>query len=193
VAVVPVKSFETGKERLAVALDASSRQSLARAMAAHVVTTVEGSGLLPVVVTDSRQVAEWAALRGLPTVADPGDGLSVAAEAGISWAEASESQWLVLHADLPLLAAGDIEALVTPLRADLQPIAPSADGGTSALGGGEHMSFSYGAASFHRHLPRLRSPRVVVTSGLAHDVDTPEDLAAAREHPRGAWLEHALG
>lgn len=188
-----MKSFETGKERLAAVLDAPSREVLTRAMADHVVKTVESSGLLPLVVTDSAEVARWAAPRGLPTVPDPGRGLSAAAEAGISWAEASESRWLVLHADLPLLATSDIGALVSPLRAGLQPIAPSADGGTSALGGDEHMSFSYGKASFHRHLPRLGSPRVVVTRGLAHDVDTPQDLESARNHPLGAWLDHALG
>lgn len=191
--VVPVKSFETGKERLASVLDGPARQLLTRAMADHVVKTVEDSGLLPLVVTDSAEVAQWAALRGLPIVPDPDRGLNAAAAAGISWAEASESRWLVLHADLPLLAPSDIEALVSPLRADLQPIAPSADGGTSALGGDEQMSFSYGKASFHRHLPRLGSPRVVVTRGLAHDVDTPQDLASARNHPLGSWLDHALG
>ena len=187
-----MKSFETGKERLAPVLDARSRQLLTRAMAEHVVKTVENSGLLPLVVTNSAEVAQWATLRGLPTVPDPDRGLSAAAEAGISWAEASESRWLVLHADLPLLALSDIEALTGPLRADLQPIAPSADGGTSALGGDGHMGFSYGKASFHRHLPRLGSPQVVVTRGLAHDVDTPRDLASARNHPLGAWLDQAL-
>lgn len=192
-AVIPVRSFESGKERLKAVLEASTRQVLARAMAEHVLGTVESSGLLPVVVTDSSDVAEWAALRGVPIIPDPGLGLSAAAETGVSWAEAAASRWLVLHADLPLLGAGDVDALVTPLRAGRDPIAPSADGGTSALGGGGHMSFSYGKASFHRHLPRLGSPHVVVTRGLAHDIDTPHDLASARNHPRGAWLDQALG
>ncbi|MBW3666602.1 MAG: 2-phospho-L-lactate guanylyltransferase [Actinobacteria bacterium] len=192
-AVVPVKSFETGKERLAGALDPAAREFLVRAMAERVLATVETVGLLPVVVTDSVGVAEWAALRGLPTVADPGQGLSAAAEAGVSWAGASGSDWLVLHADLPLLQASDVEALARPLVQGQHPIAPSADGGTSALGSRGQMTFSYGKASFHRHLPRLASPRVVVTCGLAHDVDTPSDLASARRHRRGAWLDHALG
>jgi len=193
VAVVPVKSFDAGKERLAAALDRPSREFLTRAMAEHVVATAETAELLPLVVTSSDGVAEWAALRGLPTLLDTGQGLSAAAGSGIAWAEASGSDWIVLHGDLPLLQVGDLEALSGPLREGDDPIAPSADGGTSALGGRGEMTFNYGKASFHRHLVRLRSPRVVVTRGLAHDVDTPSDLSSARKHPLGAWLDRALG
>lgn len=162
-------------------------------MTEHVVDTAERCGLLPLIVTKCDDVAEWGVGRGLPTVPDPGAGLSAAAEAGVSWAEASGSIWLVLHGDLPLLAPGDLDELAGHLRNRLEPIAPSADGGTSALGSRERVRFSYGIASFHRHLTRLRSPRVVVRSGLAHDIDTPADLEAAATHPRGAWLHRALG
>ncbi|MGH8946265.1 MAG: 2-phospho-L-lactate guanylyltransferase [Acidimicrobiia bacterium] len=190
--VVPVKSFSTGKERLSPALDPDARAFLIRAMADHVASVAESAGLLPVLVTDSPEVAEWGAARGLPSLQDPGRGLSAAAEAGIAWARSTGSGWLVVHADLPMLRPEDLSALTEALAEGADPISPSADGGTSAIGGGEPPVLAYGPGSFHRHLPRLASPRVVVRPGLAHDIDSPADLESARGHPDGAWLDRAL-
>lgn len=190
--MVPVKSFSSGKERLAAALDPGSRAALVRAMADHVISVTESAGLLPVLVTESADVADWGAGRGLPSVPDPGLGLNAAAEAGIGWARSTGSSWMVLHADLPLLRPQDLEAMARALAKGADPIAPSADGGTSAIAGREPPALSYGPGSFHRHLPRLANPRVVVRAGLAHDIDNPADLASAREHPNGAWLNRVL-
>jgi 2-phospho-L-lactate guanylyltransferase (CobY/MobA/RfbA family) len=68
-------------------------------------------------------------------------------------------------------------------------IAPSNDGGTSLLGASRRIRFAYGPASFHRHLLRLRDPRVVVRLGLALDLDDASDLEAARGHTKGQWLD----
>jgi 2-phospho-L-lactate guanylyltransferase len=190
--VVPVKAFTTAKERLAEVLDPQERASLMRALVDHVTSVAESAGLLPVLVTQASEVADWGAARGYPSVLDPGRGLSAAAEAGIAWATSAGSDWLVVHADLPLLRRGDLLALEAALADGADPIAPSADGGTSAIGGGRPPVLAYGPGSFHRHLPRLGSPRVVVRPGLAHDVDSPSDLASARRHPDGAWLGAAL-
>jgi 2-phospho-L-lactate guanylyltransferase len=192
VVVIPVKSFTAGKERLAAALDPTSRAVLIRIMADHVTRVAESAGMLPVLVTEDSEVAGWAASRGLPSIADPGRGLSAAAEAGVAWALETGSKWLVVHADLPLLRQGDLEALAGALHDGAEPIAPSADGGTSAIGSETQLPFSYGPGSFHRHLPRLGSPVVVVRPGLAHDIDSPEDFASARRHPDGVWLDGPL-
>ena len=190
--VVPIKSFATGKERLSPSLDPDARDFLIRAMADHVISVAERAGLLPVLVTDSSEVADWGAARGLPSLPDPGGGLSAAAEAGIAWARAAGSHWLVVHADLPLLRPEDLTALTEALAEGADPISPSADGGTSAIGGGEPLVLSYGPGSFHRHLPRLASPRIVVRPGLSHDIDSATDLESARGHPDGVWLDRAL-
>jgi 2-phospho-L-lactate guanylyltransferase len=161
-------------------------------MADHVTSTAESAGLLPVIVTDAPDVAEWGASRGLPTISDPAGGLDSAGEAGIDWALLANSSWLVVHADLPLLRPADLEEMADVLEAGDDPIAPSSDGGTSAIGGRAPLALAYGPGSFRRHLARLASPRVVVRPGLTLDVDTPGDLQSARRHPAGAWLRGVL-
>ena len=96
---------------------------------------------------------------------------------------------MILHSDLPLLTAHDLRALIATDTA----IAPSSDGGTSAIMSVHEIEFAYGASSFSRHLPRLQSPTVVARTGLLHDVDAPRDLEAARKHSRGQWIDNVLG
>ncbi len=188
VAILPVKSFQLGKGRLAEMLDTTARMHLGVEFAARTVATAETAGLLPLVVAGDDEVAEWALRLGIPVVPDPGEGLSVAARQGVTWAGHGSSTWLVLHCDLPLLNAGDLTALATTLDDGQPVIAPSADGGTSAIGSVGDFSFSYGPGSLARHLTRLPAAKVVARTGLLHDVDSPEDLISASRHPRGRWL-----
>ena len=130
VVIIPVKSFRLGKQRLASALDDAQRSRLGRALATHVAETVEEAGLLAMFVTGDPEVAAWATSSGFPSLPDPGQGLNAAAAAGVEWAARSRSAWIVLHSDLPLLQAEDLGALANT-RTDV--IAPSSDGGTSAI------------------------------------------------------------
>ena len=130
VVIIPVKSFRLGKQRLASALDDAQRSRLGRALATHVAETVEEAGLLAMFVTGDPEVAAWATSSGFPSLPDPGQGLNAAAAAGVEWADRSRSTWIVLHSDLPLLQAEDLGALANT-RTDV--IAPSSDGGTSAI------------------------------------------------------------
>jgi 2-phospho-L-lactate guanylyltransferase len=193
VVVIPVKSFRLGKTRLAEVVGDAERTDLGRALAARVGEAVEKAGLLPLVVTAFPVVATWATSTGFPSLPEPGEGLDLAASAGVEWAVASRSAWIVLHADLPLVKPPDIRALAELLDEGLNPIAPSSDGGTAAIGGRGGFAFAFGVGSFHRHLARLSSPRVVTTPGLLLDLDSPADLAAALAHPRGRWLREVLG
>lgn len=190
VAVIPVKSFVLGKQRLAGALDPGARARLARGLADHVATTAAAAGALPVVVTADAHVAEWATRSGFPSIADPGMGLDAAAESGVAWAGRSASRWLVLHADLPLLSVDDIVALTEVAHRGV--IAPSSDGGTSAIGGEGPARFAFGISSFQRHLRILADPLVVTRPGLLLDVDSPEDLRAASADPRGRWIHDLI-
>lgn len=191
VAIVPVKSFRTGNQRLIPALDDDRRARLGRALPAHVIRIAEASGLIPLIVTADAEVAEWATLSGIPSHPDPGRGLDEAASAGVEWAIRSGSRWIVLHGDLPLLTTSDLRPLMRIVSRGLNPIAPSADGGTSAIGGTGAVDFGFGVASFHRHLPRLPEPSVVVRRGLALDVDSPRDLRVALAHA-DTWLGEAI-
>lgn len=191
--IVPVKSFALGKQRLAGALSPDARAQLGRALAEHVATTVVSAGLLPLVVTADGEVAEWSTLAGFPSIPDPADGLDAAATAGMQWAMASASSWIVLHSDLPLLGVSDLSALDSALTEGRVVIAPSADGGTSAIGSHGTVAFSFGVCSFHSHLGALGDPAVVTRPGLLLDIDSPADLKAALSTPRGRWLRAVIG
>lgn len=192
VVIIPVRSFTLGKRRLAGAVPPQTRARLGRALAEHVAATVVDAGQVPLIVTADPEVAEWSTRSGFPSLPDPGDGLDAAARTGVDWARHAGSFWLVLHSDLPLLHPSDISALTSPLEESRDVIAPSADGGTSAIGSSERGEFSFGVASFHRHLQTLSDPLVIARRGLLLDVDSPEDLAAASTTDRGRWLRDLL-
>lgn len=173
-------------------MDEAERVRLGRALASHVAGAVAAADLLPLMVTADPEVAAWATAEGFPSLPEPGSGLDDAAAAGVEWAEVSRSSWIVLHADLPLLDTGDVRTLAALLAEGFDPIAPSSDGGTSAIGSRGGFAFSFGRGSFHRHLARLASPKVVTATGLLLDVDSPADLAAAVAHPRGRWLREVV-
>lgn len=188
VAIIPVKSFRAGKQRLADALPEDVRSALGRAMAGHVAETAAQAGLMPLMVTPDPEVAVWATDLGWPSLPDPGTGLDAAAKAGLVWASESRSNWVVVHADLPLLAGEELMGLNECFDAGEDPIAPSADGGTSVLGSRSPIRFSFGPGSFQRHLAQLHRPRVLASMGLLHDLDSPGDLDSTLTHPRGRWL-----
>lgn len=188
VAILPVKSFRLGKGRMAEDLSTEERSTLGQALAERTASLAVDAGLIPVLVAGDADVAAWAVHQGLPSIPDPGDGLDAAAEAGTAWAETSSSSWIVLHADLPLLTRAELEEVVLTRDRQEWVIAPSADGGTSALGGQGTAHFAYGPGSFHRHLARFPQASILARLGLLHDVDSYSDLESARRHPRGAWL-----
>jgi 2-phospho-L-lactate guanylyltransferase len=191
VGIVPIKSFRDGNRRLAPVLDDGRRSRLGQALASHVARTVEDAGLIPLIVTADPEVAEWATLTGFPSHPDPDEGLDAAAAAGVEWAIRAGSRWIVIHGDLPLLTPNDLRALISTGESGANPISPSSDGGTSAIGGKGPVDFAFGPASFHRHLVRLPDPTVVVRSGLALDIDSPDDLLRARGFA-GEWLREAI-
>lgn len=192
VAVIPVRSFSLGKQRLSDALTPVQRSKLGRAMVEHVSTAAIDSGLIPVLVTADTEVATWAAGQAIPSIPDPGEGLDAAAAAGVRWAGRSGSQWMILHSDLPLLTPGELEQFVAAADG-AAAIAPSSDGGTSAITSDQEIEFAFGPGSFGRHLAKMAMPSIVALTGLLHDIDSPSDLAAARAHPRGVWIERVLG
>jgi 2-phospho-L-lactate guanylyltransferase len=189
VAILPVKSFQLGKGRMAGWLDDADRSELGRALAERTASLTAEAGLLPLFIAGDVEVAEWALLHGFPSMPDMGKGLDGAADIGTGWADETGSHWLVVHSDLPLLTVSDLRALEESLLRNGLVLAPSADGGTSAMGGrGVHYRFRYGPGSFRRHLALYPEAAIVVRLGLLHDVDTYADLDSARNHPRGAWL-----
>ncbi len=163
------------------------------ALAARTAATTLEAGMEPLIVAGDEEVTSWADRSGFQVVPDPGTGLNGAAGAGAGWCVERSLDWVVIHADLPLLQAADVASLLDALSTARGVIAPSSDGGTSALGVASGVpAFRYGTASFHRHLQALPDAVVVTRCGLLHDLDTPIDLESARRHPRGGWIDSLL-
>lgn len=187
-AAVPIKRFYVAKRRLSPLLDRTARSRLGQDLALHTMHAAAQAGAEVVALAADREVAAWATEHGWEAMIDRDGGLDAAAASASARAAAQGRGWLVIHADLPLLAPSDVTVALEALERDAWPIAPSDDGGTSLIGGREELRFSYGPGSFHRHLARLPRPRVIIRRALALDLDGPSDYAAAVASPGGAWL-----
>jgi 2-phospho-L-lactate guanylyltransferase (CobY/MobA/RfbA family) len=181
---VPLRSFETGFERLAASLG-QRRIEFAEAVAAHVVGACRRAGIEPFVVGSGDDVTGWCEDLGLGRIDDPGEGHDAAARAAID--RAGGEPWAVAHGDLALLDHSDVTA-VREAAASGMVLAPSRDGGTNMIAGRGPFRLSYGPGSFHRHLASAGGGRVLVRTGTLIEIDTPGDLIAAARLRGGEWL-----
>jgi 2-phospho-L-lactate guanylyltransferase len=205
-AVVPVKSFETAKSRLAGFLNAGDRAALAREMLAHVLSVLSATQALVgvVVVTDSPRVADAARAGGAVPVFDPRPGpngarssatlLRDCVDFGLEEIRArGATAGLVLMSDLPLLTVGSVHALLRELERFDVVIARDASGqhtNALALRLGTPFPTSFGSPdSFERHAETASRANLSLSvlavptpehDALAFDVDTPEDYEKLR-------------
>ncbi len=180
-ALVPLKLGAGGKSRLAVALSEGERRSLALQLAQHVITQLARVPAIEEIVVISRDVLPELPVRHLP---DQGRGLNGELDAA---AAAIGGNLLVIHADLPLVQAGDIAALLDAAEASGAAIGPDRHGtGTNALALAPIRTgfrYAFGPGSFAAHCALLEGQLAIVErDGLACDIDTPADLAFARAH-----------
>lgn len=175
-ALIPLKPADERKSRLAEALGPDERAALSDRMFDHVVGVLATTpGIADIVLLAP------AAPEGWPHgwIGDEGRGLN--AELA-SCREALPGDLLIVHADLPVLTSGDVEALLAAAEAAGSVIAPDRHNrGTNALAlrDGVLLHPRFGANSFARHVEVMPSSAVVHREGLARDVDTPEDLVLA--------------
>jgi len=185
-AILPVKSLGSAKQRLAGSLGAGSRQALAQAMFTDVLTSLRRVPALDeIAIVTSDRTAEAAAsgrhVRVLPDTAHAGQ--SEAAGIGVGYALAEGfDRVLLVPGDTPLVQPGDLAGLVAGTCGVV--IVPDRHGtGTNALvlTPPDAIEPSFGEGSFARHLAaaeRAGVPhRVEEIGALALDVDTPDDLA----------------
>lgn len=173
-AIVPIRSFD-GLSRLAGSMAQDRRRTLMRRLAERTTEALRAAGADVLVVTGDASVRMWGLERGLRIVDEPlPGGLDAAAAAGVA---AAAGSWMVVHADLPTIAAGDAVAADSALADAGSVIAPSHDGGTSLIGGNGAFAFSYGVGSFRRHVAAAPAAAVLVRPGLAIDLDRARDLA----------------
>ena len=190
-AIIPIKKFGTGKQRLSKVLADGSRRSLAQAMFSDVLGALRRSIAVDqlAVVTDDVVAESLASGDGVAVLPDGREtGQSHATEIGIAYArENGFDRVLLVPGDTPLLDPVELEELLT--RCERDPVAvavvPDRHGtGTNALVIAPPGSFapSFGPDSLERHLLNARdggvAHRVESVPSLALDVDTPADLAA---------------
>lgn len=178
--LVPVKAFHDAKARLAPVLELAERSALARRLAAGV---IRAAGDMAVsVVCDDHEVAAFAESLGAQVLWTPGLGLSGAVGAGVAaLAGSGVATVVVAHADLPHAAglaavaelAGERTVAIVPDR--------RRDGtNVIALPAKAGFVFSYGPASFGRHLAEAKrlglEAKVLLDEHLSFDLDEPADL-----------------
>jgi len=181
VVVVPIKSFDVAKGRLAHVLSAQARANLARRCAQAVLEAARP--LRVFVACDDEEVASWATANGAQVVRVGRPGLNEAAAAGRAAAlDAGHERVLIVHSDLP---KPEPLATLASEPGDMVIVPDRHQDGTNALvlpTLGE-FRFHYGKGSFAAHLAEatLRgwTCAVVERPDLALDLDTPDDLAAA--------------
>jgi 2-phospho-L-lactate/phosphoenolpyruvate guanylyltransferase len=201
IAILPVKSFASAKQRLSDALGTGSRQALAQAMFSDVLAALRRvPGLSSVVVVTADRVAEAAALGERVQVLRDTEqqGQSPAALIGIRHAQGlGFERVLLVPGDTPLVDPGEVAGL---LRRGAEEqlgvvIVPDRHGeGTNALllSPPDAIEPSFGPGSCERHSNAARAAGVACAvervPTLELDVDTGQDLqvlAATLEGRRG--------
>jgi 2-phospho-L-lactate guanylyltransferase len=178
--LVPMKSFGDAKARLAPVLDEELRGMLARWTADQVFLAARP---LPVyVVCDSMDVAEFADSRACTVLWKPGLGLNAAVQSAVDdLGHLGHDHVVVAHGDLP--RAHDLAKVIADGTITLCPDLRSDGTNVISVPIGTSFAFSYGAASFRRHVESAIATGVPFSVRrdplFALDIDTPNDL----DHP----------
>jgi 2-phospho-L-lactate guanylyltransferase len=191
-AILPVKSFDEAKQRLALEMTAGARRALAEAMYSDVLVALrraEGvNGVL--VVSADKGAQQIAGGYGAMVLADDDQGHNPAARRGIHAAlESGADRVLLVAGDCPLIDPAELDQLLERrARPPSALIVPDRHGpGTNALvlAPPGSLAPSFGPGSCNRHAEMARSagttPEIVEVPSLMLDVDTVEDLDALRE------------
>jgi 2-phospho-L-lactate guanylyltransferase len=189
-AVVPVKELDRAKERLAPLLSPELRRALMLAMLEDVLAALSATPALAglaVVTIDpaARRLGSEYGARILEAGARDGHTGAVAAAARLLTEEGRRGM-LTVPGDIPLVTPAEIGRLVAAhQQAPAFTIAPSRDErGSNAIvcSPPGAVPLRFGEDSFYPHLRAAEAcgitPRVLRLSGIALDIDTPEDLVA---------------
>jgi 2-phospho-L-lactate guanylyltransferase len=187
-AIVPVKPLRRGKSRLSSILNEEERTRLNQSMLGHtlkVLSEVREIDHSLVVSRDPSALALAREFHARTLLEDGSPELNTALRRATAVAQAYSTQAvLILPADLPMLSADDIRAIIK--KAEHPPVVViSPDrrgGGTNALLASPAgvIDYSFGVGSFQRHCDRavkFSIPLEIVTlPSIALDLDLPEDL-----------------
>jgi 2-phospho-L-lactate guanylyltransferase len=204
-AIVPIKTFDAAKQRLASVLSPDERRGLMLAMARDVLTALSRSKRLAGVLIVSRTPEADALAQTFGT-----ERFAESPDADLPAALAQATEYLVnrLHAtgimivpaDVPLIAADEIDAVLAD-HTDVTILPDDEHIGTNGLicTPPGRIPLVFDGKSFKPHVEAAFAagvvPKVVPSSRFALDVDTPADLRAllAREpgSQTGVYLHRA--
>ena len=177
-ALVPIKQGANGKSRLASVLSREERDALALQMAQHVLAELGNCGSIAEIALLSERRPDW--WRG-GWVEDRGAGFN--AELAAWRRTVGAAPVLIVHADLPLLRADEVDELLAVAATQGLAMATDRAGeGTNALAiaDGRPFEFRFGPGSRGLHAAQAHELAVMSRPGLVADIDTPDDLAFAR-------------
>lgn len=193
-ALLPLKDLVQAKTRLGGVLASHERRALAQAMAEDVLAALTSSSALAgvLLVSDDPGADMLAAKYGvdwLPESALEASGLNEVVTRGCEvLRERGVEQVMVVHSDLPLLSAGDIDQLVADFAASPQDLLLVPDrhrDGTNILLSRTSTLpvFQYGSGSFSAHQAMADQQSLAVGEcslpEVALDIDQPADLIDA--------------
>lgn len=202
--IIAVKRLSVAKTRLAPVFSAPTRERVVLAMLVDTLTAAAKTPALHgiTVVTPDDVAAGAARALGADVLADPTpDGHSdplnhaiTAAETAVASAPDAPPNIVVLQGDLPALQTHELTEAIAAARTNPRSFVADRHGsGTVALfafGVGLQPLFGPDSAQRHRH-----SGAVELTGlwpGMRCDIDTPEDLRAARQLGVGTATAHAV-
>ncbi len=203
IALIPVKRLEESKSRLLPELADAARQALTLAMLEDLIEALTRAGCIDriAVTTPDPLVARRAEAAGAEVLLRPEPGLNAALEdAAERLAPAPGQALLVVLGDVAGALPADFRRLVDEARNEKTGVwlAPSADGGTSALllRPARAIRFRFGPASAARHREAAREAGIAYHElplpSLAIDLDQPEDLSAFLATSGGGARTRAL-
>lgn len=202
-----MKSLSQAKMRLAGVLDQHERGELALAMLVDVIAACNESGCFDTVnvISDDSEVFWQARELGARALAEPAtlSGLNESLTFGQRYLarRVAVSELVILPADVPLIRAGDVRAIVDALAGDTARcvLVRSRDNGTNTLAlrppEAIPMQFGIDSADAHRRGAEAAAVDVIELEleRVAFDVDSEADLAALPSLPVGGatmgWLE----
>lgn len=192
--VIPVKSLSRAKARLSSMLGEEERECLARCMLEDVLTALGESVEVTQVhiVSSDEQLDAIAATFAARVVPDTAGNLNGALEEALAQLMASgTTELLILHADIPLVRAADIDGFIRQYRKGqlgegaakaISLVPAEADGGTNALilSPPNILALVFGEDSCRRFGESAKNLNVGIqffhNTEMSLDIDTPDDL-----------------
>ncbi len=185
-ALVPVKTFDQAKQRLANVLTREERRALMLAMARDVLTELARSSTLTGILIVSRTPEADALAQTFGT-----ERFAESPDADLQGALTQASHYLtsqlgatgvfIVPADVPLIRAAEIDDLVSA-HTDVTILPDVEHLGTNGLicSPPDRIGYVFDGQSFKPHVDAAFAagvtPRIVPATGFALDVDTPHDI-----------------